>query len=285
MKTPLKYIVYVLLLIASVNFELNAQIGRLPLSPSQRIEQNIGLTDIIIEYSRPSKRGREIFGALVPYGKYWRTGANKNTTISFNQDVFINKERIKKGKYAIFSIPNPSEWEIIFYKDTDNWNVPEVIDTAKIVSKVKVVPVQLNTKKEVLTIEIGDFTNYQFDLNIAWDHTLVSVPIELSTKELMDKKISSHLEGPTYDDYYLAAVYQMESGKEFTKGLNWINKAIAIAKNAGWWDLRVKAILLKELGKNTEALKVAEEGMKKAKNDRRNSAVVEFNRILNELNK
>lgn len=283
MKTTLKHFSILLALFSYTFSNLSAQVGRLPLSPTQKLEQNIGLTDITIEYSRPSKRDRVIFGALVPYGKYWRTGANRNTTINFNQEVFINKQKVSKGKYAIFSLPNPNSWEIILYDDTDNWDVPEIIDTSKIVARTTVVPRQLRQVQEVLSITIGDFTNYTFDLNIAWDKTTVTIPIELNTKALMDKKIKDHLEGPTYGDYYLSAVYQMESGKEFDKGLQWINKAMEVKREGDWWDFRVKAILLMELGQYAEAKKVAKEGLIKGKEEEREYAINEFNRILAEL--
>jgi len=274
---------FLILLSALFSTGLEAQIDRLPLSPVQKIEQKIGLTDITIAYSRPSMRGRNIFGELVPFGKLWRTGANRNTTIHFNQDVLINGQRIRAGKYAIFSTPNPKKWKIIFYQDTDNWDVPEELDRSKIVASIEVESVQTIKKREVLNIMIGDFTNYRFDLDISWENTLVSIPIELTTKELMDKKIKNHLEGPSYDDYYLAAVYQMESGKEFAKGLQWINQAISVTEEVSWWDLRIKAILLMELDRKAEAKTVAKDGLKKAEAAKRAYGINEFKRILKQL--
>ena len=71
--------------------------------------------------SRPSAKGRVIFGDLVPFGKVWRTGANANTTISFSDDVVIKDATLKKGKYALYVSPKADEWEIFFYTTTDNW--------------------------------------------------------------------------------------------------------------------------------------------------------------------
>lgn len=281
MKTTLS----LLLFLAFSLTNLQGQVGRLPLSPLQKIEQKIGLTDITIEYSRPSKRGREIFGHLVPYNKLWRTGANRNTTIQFSREVIINKQRVEKGKYAIFSKPTANEWEILFYKDTNNWDVPESIDSSKIVATIKVVPNQKIKEAEVFTIFIGEFTNYEFELNIYWSTISVSVPIELTTKEIMDKKISAVLNGPSYEDYYAAAEYQMESGKEFKKGLEWINKAIDVTDEVTWWDLRIKAKLLMELGNYDESLKVAKEGLIKAENEKREYGINEFRNLIQHLQK
>jgi hypothetical protein len=90
-------------------------------SPSSTLEQQVGLTDVIIKYSRPGMKGRQIFGDLVPYGEKWRTGANNNTTISFDTKVSINGQEVPEGTYAIFTIPQEDEWEVIFYKDSNNW--------------------------------------------------------------------------------------------------------------------------------------------------------------------
>ncbi len=268
-----------------MNYEAEGQIGRLPLSPVQKIEQNIGVTDISIVYSRPSMRGRDIFGDLVPYDKLWRTGANRNTTIEFSKDVVLGDKRINRGKYAVFTIPSPKQWEVIIYTDTDNWDIPEDYDESKIVAKTTVPSNRLEEPLEVFSITIGDFTNFTFDLIISWSNTSVSIPIDLTTKEIMDKKIDNALSGPSYNDYYAAAEYQMEAGKEFQKGLDYINKAIEVTDEVIWWDLRIKAILLMELGQFDESLKVANEGLKMAEKVGRAYGINEFQKILKKLDK
>jgi hypothetical protein len=79
------------------------------------INQVVGLTDVEIVYSRPSARGRAVFGNLVPFGELWRTGANENTIITFSDDVIIDGKSLKKGKYALYTIPNIQSWEVIFF--------------------------------------------------------------------------------------------------------------------------------------------------------------------------
>lgn len=265
--------------------DLSGQIGRLPLSPVQKLEQQIGITDISIVYSRPSMRGRVIFGDLVPYNKLWRTGANRNTTIEFSKDVSINNKKIKKGKYAIFTIPSPNQWKFLLYADTDNWDVPEEIDSSKIAVSVLVNSTKLAQKAEVFTVSVGDFTNYAFDLNIYWDDTSISVPIDLTTKEIMDAKIERIMNGPSYNDYYAAAVYEMESGKDLEKGLSWINKAIETNDEVSFWDLRVKAILLMESGDAEQSIKIAKEGLVLAEKAKRAYGINEFTRILKQTKK
>lgn len=266
-----------------LNIKSDAQIGRLSLSPKQTIKQTIGLTDIVIDYSRPSMRGRQVFGDLVPYGKYWRTGANRSTTIEISHDFFIDDQKVAKGKYAIFSIPNLKEWVVVLYNDTDNWDVPTIVDTAKIVARTAVSSVQIESTREVLSIQVGDFTNYEFDLIIGWENTQVSIPIHLDTRNLMEEKINKRLGGPTYSDYYLAATYEMESGHDYERGLDWINKAIDIAEEVGWWDLRIKTILLMNLGKSSQARELAKQGLVLGQKEKREYAITEFQRMLREL--
>lgn len=102
----------------------NAQITTPQPSPSQKIEQIVGLTKVTIEYSRPSMKGRKIFGDLVPYGQIWRTGANANTKITFDTDITIGNTTVKAGTYAIYTKPNKKTWEIMLYSDASNWGNP-----------------------------------------------------------------------------------------------------------------------------------------------------------------
>src|SRR5881394_3903533 len=81
------------------------------------VKQRVGLTDIEVDYSRPNKNDREIFGGLVPYGKLWRTGANAVTKIKFSKPVTLGDKEIPAGEYALFTIPTDEEWTIIISKD------------------------------------------------------------------------------------------------------------------------------------------------------------------------
>ena len=102
------------ILLILTSFTSYSQLKTPSASTASEIEQVVGLTEIEIDYNRPSKKGRNIFGNLVPYGKIWRTGANSGTEISFSTDVTINGQNIKEGTYSIFSIPNKDSWKILF---------------------------------------------------------------------------------------------------------------------------------------------------------------------------
>ncbi|WP_373398262.1 DUF2911 domain-containing protein [Algoriphagus halophilus] len=119
-----KYAILNLLLFTLLvtDFQLVAQQIEMPqASPSAKIAQKVGLTDVTVSYSRPSKKGRKIFGELVPYGAIWRTGANGATVLSFSTDVKIQGKDVPKGQYALYSIPDKKSWTIILSKNTKLW--------------------------------------------------------------------------------------------------------------------------------------------------------------------
>ena len=125
-------------LFAFLTLAVNAQMQTPQPSPSSELEQMVGLTEVEVEYSRPSMRGRAIFGDLVPYDQLWRTGANKNTVVSFSDDVKIGGKDVEAGTYAIFTRPGEAVWEVIFYSDTENWGTPQNWDASKVAATVKV---------------------------------------------------------------------------------------------------------------------------------------------------
>src|SRR5512139_1554795 len=90
-------------------------------SPKATLTQRVGLTDVTISYSRPSVKGRVIWGELVPFDKPWRTGANAATTITFSDDVTVEGQKLAAGTYSIVTIPGKAEWTVIFNNDTKLW--------------------------------------------------------------------------------------------------------------------------------------------------------------------
>ncbi|MDP5082489.1 MAG: DUF2911 domain-containing protein, partial [Winogradskyella sp.] len=140
-------------------FSVNAQIETPQPSPFTKIEQKVGLTDVTLEYSRPSMKGRAVFGNLVPYGKLWRTAANKNTIITFSDAVTVDGQTLKAGSYAIFTTPNEKSWEVIFYTDTENWGTPQKWDDAKVAAKTTVETISLPMNVETFTIGFDDLTS------------------------------------------------------------------------------------------------------------------------------
>jgi len=146
-------------------------------SPEETAEYVNSDIAIRVFYNRPSKKGRLIFGDLVPYGEWWRTGANEATQIELSRDIrFDSGEVLPAGKYSLVTIPNPNEWDVIFNSKIPDWGTEYFpkFDVLKVKGKVERLPQTV----EVFTI---DFTeeNGQPQLTMAWDNTKVTVPFRV----------------------------------------------------------------------------------------------------------
>lgn len=169
----------ILLLLTSMPSQ--AQVEYLRLSPSQTIVQRVGATDVTLEFSRPQRKGRTIFGGLVPYGKMWRTGANENTIIRFSHHVKIGETEVPAGEYALFTKPFERFWEIYLYAETNNLDVPNPLDSTKLLYLSQVEVKTLPGVEETLVINFYDLTETSAKLGIRWEQTEVLIPIEFYT--------------------------------------------------------------------------------------------------------
>ena len=176
-----KFIVLSLLLISGIS---SAQIAIPQASPISKVDQTVGLTQIHVDYHRPSAKGRAVYGELVPYGKNWRTGANENTTISFSQDVMIDGKPLAQGTYALYTTPKADSWDIIFYKETGNWGLPEEWIEDKVALKTSAKPESLNRLVETFTISFNNVTTESTNLELSWEKTLVSIKIDVPTLKI-----------------------------------------------------------------------------------------------------
>jgi len=242
-----------------------SQIKTPRVSPASAIEQMVGLTEIEVEYSRPSKRDRDIFGNVVPYGKIWRTGADNCTTISFSTDVVIDSQTIQSGKYSIFSIPNKKSWDVILYSDTDLWGVPRDWDENKIVfkSNYQINKLANNPVKEMFTISFDNVTNNDVDMVFSWDDVSVAVNIVVPTKKIVSENIKQVMSGsPSPSDYYSAAIYYKQENINMDTALKWINKAIDLFENPRFYQLRQQSLIMAANKKYSDAIAVAKESLR-----------------------
>lgn len=254
--------------VALVTFLAEAQVKTPQASPTAKVDQVVGLANVEIEYSRPGAKGRTVYGDLVPYGKNWRTGANANTTISFDQDIKVNGKELKKGKYALYTTPKADSWDIIFYTATDNWGLPENWDDSKVALKTSVKPETTNKSVESFTISINNLSNEGATLDLAWERTTVSVPFTVPTNEVAMKSIEKALAGPTAADYFGAAQYFYQSNSDNAKALTWINNAVSMTpegKETPFWYLRLKSLIQAKAGDKKGAIATAKSSMEGAK--------------------
>jgi tetratricopeptide (TPR) repeat protein len=233
----------------------------------------VGLTDVEVEYSRPGVKGRNIFGDLVPFGKVWRTGANSNTTISFSEDVLIDGKTLKKGKYALYTMPKVESWDIFFYSKTDNWGNPEVWDESDVALRASVVPQMLNKNVENLTIDINNLDNNFGYLNISWDKTIASLKFEVPTQKMAMASIDKIMAGPSSGDYFSAAQFYLQSNGDLTKALTYVNKALELNKTTPYWYTKLKSLIQAKLGDKKGAIETAKISLASAKEAKNNDYV------------
>ena len=254
--------VYSFVLLSLMGF---SQVETPQLSPRCNYTQTVGLTNITVDYSRPSKRNRIVFGNVVPFDKTWRLGANKNSTIDISEDVYFGADTLAKGEYALFAIPGEKSWELVFYKETSNWGTPDTWDESKVACRLKAQITPLTIPFETMTIAIDDIGTKGATLNISWDQVRVSYPFTLQTEDQVVKSIASVMAGPSASDYYKSAKYYLAEGLDAEKALVWITKAIEMRGESAYWMIRVQAELYANLGKYDQAIAAAKRSLEAAK--------------------
>lgn len=246
----------------------NAQIKTPAPSPVGKISQEVGLIKVDVEYSRPSAKGRKVFGDLVPFGQMWRTGANASTKVTVSDDAKVAGMPLPKGTYALYTIPGEKEWTVIFYKNTSYWGTPEPKDfkEEEVQARVKVSSVPGRDLVETFTIGVNNLRNNGADLEIMWEYTKVIVPIMVDTETKVLKAIETTMDGPAANDYNAAARYYYEEKKDMAQALVWVDKALEKGGEK-FWILRLKANILAELGRYKDAIMVAEKSTDLAKKE------------------
>ncbi len=223
-----------------------AQISTPQPSPSASIMQKVGLTDMTINYSRPSLKGRKLFGEIRKYGVIWRTGANQATKLILSDEATFNGNKVPAGEYAILSIPNKNEWTIILSKDLKTTEQSYTKDNDVLRFTVK--PMAISPTVETFTIDFSNITPNTADLNIYWENVKAVVKIETD----VDGKVMTQIKekvlnnaSASVGDMYTAAVYYLDNGKDLKQAQEWMNKATE--KDPKFWQMYHKARLLEKL--------------------------------------
>ena len=262
-----------------------AQLDAPVASPRAKISQKIGLVDVNLEYSRPSKKGRVIFGELVPFGKIWRTGANNATMISFSGDVKINNEFLEKGEYHIYSVPSENTLDLIIYSQTNAWGSLSEFDESLIKLRVSAEFQNMNTTTETFTISFENISNNGANMSVKWDNKSAIYSIDALTKDKMLANINNVLSGsPTANDYRKAAVYYYEENIDIKKAIEWINIAFNDSDDLKYWQLMYKALIHEKAGKMKKARQYAKKGLDKAKSNNTPDGINALGIIFKRLN-
>lgn len=210
-----------------------SQINKPELSPKIVKEESVGLVQVKLEYGQPSVRDREIFGALIPYGKVWRTGANSSTKIHFDNEVYIAEKKVPKGTYALYSIPGKSEWTIIISKNAELWGAGGYSDKDDLL-RLKVPVIELKDHIETLSIQFEKFNANGADLAIMWANTKVIIPVFVDSDtqiymEIQEKIIEGEEKPIKAQTYFDAAQFYYEKNKDLKLAATWFDKEIGRA--------------------------------------------------------
>ena len=246
---------------AMVSISMQSQITTPAASPAASLEQTVGLSDVSVTYSRPSMRGRTIFGDLVPFDKIWRTGANARTVITFSDDVTIDGQELKAGSYAIFTKPGASSWEVYFYTETTGGGTPEKWDDSKVAAKATASVESMPMDVETFTISIDNLSYNGATLGMLWEKSYVGVPFTVPTDATVSESIENTLNGPGAGDYYDAAVYYLEAGKDIAKAKEWMDKAMSMTPEPAFWQLRQQSLIYAKAGDTKGAIEVAKKSL------------------------
>jgi len=258
----MKYLKYMFLFVCTYGI---AQIQTPQPSPLAKVEQEIGLTQVTIEYSRPAMRGRSIMGELVPMGELWRAGANKNSLITFSDAVKVGGIDLDAGTYSIFIRPGESMWEVFFYTEIENSGLPAKWNPDSIAATVEVESKKLSESIESFTIALENLNNNGATINFKWENTQASILLEVPTHIKTMASIQETMKGnPKSGDYYNAAIYFRQSNQDLKQAKNWIAKAIEM-DSGKYWMYRQQSLILAELNDKEGAINAAKESLKLAK--------------------
>ncbi|WP_398454515.1 DUF2911 domain-containing protein [Sphingobacterium thalpophilum] len=260
----------------------SAQLKLPAASSAQTVTQGLGIENVTLSYSRPSMNGRKIFGELVPYNEVWRTGANTNTTLTFEGDVSLNGHKLTAGTYALFTIPNKSEWTVIISKNTKQWGA-YTYNQAEDALRFNVKPQTLNTAVETFTISFDNVTPTSAVLSLAWEKTAIKVDLKVEQQAKILASIDEAMKGEK-KPYFAAAQYYFNNNLDLNKALVWFDEAAKAQPKAAhvlYW--KAKAQL--KAGDKKGAIETATKGVEVA-TESKNSEYIKLNtQVLNAAKK
>jgi hypothetical protein len=240
-----------LLLLTAAAVPLSAQVKTPRASQLSTLTQTIGVTEATVKYSRPGVKGREIWGALVPYDEIWRAGANEATTIAFTDTVKVEGQTVPPGRYGLAAIPTKNQWTVILHSKPDMEGVAGYQQTDD-VARLAVTP-QVGEHQEWMRFSFEDLKENAATLVLAWEKLRIPVTIETPTFDLVMRSARSTI---AYQPPMQAASYLLGRKTDLAQALTWVNYSLAINEN--YWNLRVKAQVQDALGERTAAVATME---------------------------
>ena len=232
-------------------------------SPKATVIQTIGVTDVKLEYARPSAKGRIIFGELVPFGQVWRTAANAGSYISFDAPVIIHGTSVEAGQYALLSFPGPEEWRLVLNRTTRSILFAAHDERLDVVSIT--VPVERCDFTETFTIAFDHLTRDAARLTMTWENTRVAFNIEAPATEQALKNIDEALAEPdaTPGNYHNAAALCLDRGVRLPQALEWVKHSVELEPK--FFTVRTLSLLYAANGMKKEAIDAAQRSLEMSK--------------------
>ncbi|HYC87642.1 MAG TPA: DUF2911 domain-containing protein [Thermoanaerobaculia bacterium] len=227
-------------------------------SPKSSLMQSVGLTDITINYNRPGVKGRQIWGALVPYDKVWRTGANEATTIQFSDDVWINGQKLAKGLYSLHTIPTTGDWTVIFNSVAEQWGSYSYTE-AKDALRVKVTP-QTAEHREWMTFEIPEMTTDTAKIVLRWEKIAVPFTVDTKSTERTMTALRNAM-NPDWRTPYMAADFAFNNKGAATDAemTAWVDQSLKVNQNIA--NLWLRARMAERAGNRADAIRYGEQAI------------------------
>jgi tetratricopeptide (TPR) repeat protein len=226
------------------------------------LKQRVGLTDIEVDYSRPNKNNRNIFGGLVPMDKPWRTGANQPTKIKTSAPIKFGEKEVPAGEYVLYTIPGANQWTLVLSK---NLTAQALSDhkPADEAARVTAKPITLPTSVETFTIGFDDLRANSAAFYLEWDKTRVPVKLMTNDVEKVMQGIDRTVKGGQPQEanfYYSAASFYLDQNKDLPQALKWVDQAIEKNPKAYFMQYK-KAQILAKMGNKKEAIAAAEKSI------------------------
>jgi tetratricopeptide (TPR) repeat protein len=227
------------------------------------LKQRVGLTDIEVDYSRPNKNGRAIFGALVPFDKPWRTGANQPTKIKTSAAIKFGDKEVPAGEYVLYTIPGADQWTVVLSRNLKAQNLADHKpdeEAARITTKPLLA---LAAPAETFTIGFEDLRANSAIFYLEWDKTRVPVKVTTNDVEKVMNGIEAAIKSGQQQDpnfYYSAASFYFDQNKDLAQALKWVDQAIEKNPTAYFMQYK-KAQILAKMGNKKEAIAAAEKSI------------------------
>lgn len=272
----MKYKITLICLFLWSSFYFSQSLKTPTLSPLSQITQEIGLTEISLEYSRPSAKGRTIFGELVPYDKIWRTGANASTKITILESAYIGNKPIQPGTYALYTIPGKEVWTIIIHSNIKLRSIAgDAYNPADDVFRFDIKPQSTDKYVETFTIQFTDLQTNSLNLQLVWENTLVNIPMKFEVDQQIEQQMSEFMKNPDtipHRTYFEAAQYYLNNNKDLGEAITYINSALEKSPENFRYGL-LKAKIQDKNGEGKAALITINEAYNWAKTAKNNNYI------------